>query len=128
MKKNMVLKDNIVAIEIKRFTRACSRGSSEQKIIRAKKKFFLFFLFLLFVYFYFLSLKFENECKKNIISEYLNCFRICRKEHFTKYCKIYTVRHTSIFYIFIHIGYTRIPKRMTILLFEHVKSNFPIKS
>ena len=37
MKKNMVLKDNIVAIEIKRFTRASSRGSSEQKIIRAKK-------------------------------------------------------------------------------------------
>ena len=32
MKKNMVLKDNIVAIEIKRFTRA----SSEQKIIGAK--------------------------------------------------------------------------------------------
>ena len=27
----MVLKDNIVAIEIKRFTRASSRGSSEQK-------------------------------------------------------------------------------------------------
>ena len=36
MKKNMVLKDNIVAIEIKRFTRA----SSEQKIIGAKTKYF----------------------------------------------------------------------------------------
>ena len=44
MKKNMVLKDNIVAIEIKRFTRASSRGSSEQKIIGAKIKFFFFFL------------------------------------------------------------------------------------
>ena len=41
MKKNMVLKDNIVAIEIKRFTRASSRGSSEQKIIGAKIKYFL---------------------------------------------------------------------------------------
>ena len=39
MKKNMVLKDNIVAIEIKRFTRASSRGSSEQKIIGAKIKY-----------------------------------------------------------------------------------------
>ena len=38
MKKNMVLKYNIVAIEIKLFTRASSRGSSEQKIIGAKKK------------------------------------------------------------------------------------------
>ena len=37
MKKNMVLKYNIVAIEIKLFTRASSRGSSEQKIIGAKK-------------------------------------------------------------------------------------------
>ena len=33
--KNMVLKDNIVAIEIKRFTRASSRGSLEQKNIGA---------------------------------------------------------------------------------------------
>ena len=43
MKKNMVLKDNIVAIEIKRFTRASYGGSSEQKIIGAKKKFHLIF-------------------------------------------------------------------------------------
>ena len=53
MKKNMVLKYNIVAIEIKLFTRASSRGSSEQKIIGAKKLYFLkkyifFLLFLLF--------------------------------------------------------------------------------
>ena len=51
MKKNMVLKDNIVANEIKRFTRASSRWSSEQKIIGAKKKFLcLFFIYFLFIF------------------------------------------------------------------------------
>ena len=34
--ENMVLKDDIVAIEIKQFTRISSKGSSEQKIIGAK--------------------------------------------------------------------------------------------
>ena len=53
MKKNMVLKYNIVAIEIKLFTRASSRGSSEQKIIGAKKLYFkkknyIFFKFKLY--------------------------------------------------------------------------------
>ena len=71
MKKNMVLKDNIVAIEIKRFTRASSRGSSEQKIIGAKIKFFFKYIYF-YVYFYFLSLKSKDECKKNMISEFLD--------------------------------------------------------
>ena len=53
MKKNMVLKDNIVAIEIKRFTRASSRGSSEQKIIGAKRVF-------VFQHFFWLILFFES--------------------------------------------------------------------
>ena len=51
MKKNMVLKDNIVAIEIKRFTRASSRGSSEQKIIGAKIKLVSFkYIYFLFIF------------------------------------------------------------------------------
>ena len=47
MKKNMVLKDYIVVIEIeiKQFTRASSRGCSEQKIIGAKKLYFFIFIF-----------------------------------------------------------------------------------
>ena len=38
MKKNMVLENSIVAIEIKRFTRASSRVSSEQKNHQSKNK------------------------------------------------------------------------------------------
>ena len=53
MKKNMVLKDNIVAIEIKRFTRASSRGSSEQKIIGAKKLYFKKNIYIFFIIFTF---------------------------------------------------------------------------
>ena len=79
MKKNMVLKYNIVAIEIKLFTRASSRGSSEQKIIGAKKncifKKYLYF----FYYFYFLSLKSKDECKKNMISKFLDSTRIWQR-------------------------------------------------
>ena len=78
MKKNMVLKYNIVAIEIKLFTRASSRGSSEQKIIGAKI-FLLDFLNIFFVYFYFLSLKSKDECKKNMISDFLDSNRIWQR-------------------------------------------------
>ena len=53
MKKNMVLKYNIVAIEIKLFTRASSRGSSEQKIIGAKKLYFLKNIYIFFIIFTF---------------------------------------------------------------------------
>ena len=77
MKKNMVLKDNIVAIEIKQFTRASSRGSSEQKIIGAKTKYFKKYIF--FYYFYFLSLKSKDECKKNMISKFLDSNRIWQR-------------------------------------------------
>ena len=52
MKKNMVLKDNIVAIEIKRFTRASSRGSSEEENHQSNKKVFIY-IYIFFVYFYF---------------------------------------------------------------------------
>ena len=73
----MVLKNNIVAIEIKQFRRASSRGSSEQKIIGAKKVFMFFFK--LFFYFYFLSLKFKDECKNNMISKFLDYNRIWQR-------------------------------------------------
>ena len=55
MKKNMVLKYNIVAIQIKRFTftRASSRGSSEQKIIGAKKLYFKKNIYIFFIIFTF---------------------------------------------------------------------------
>ena len=53
MKKNMVLKNIIVAIEIKRFTRASSRGSSEQKIIGAKKLYFKKNIYIFFIIFTF---------------------------------------------------------------------------
>ena len=69
MKKNMVLKDNIVAIKINRFTRVSSRGSSEQKKI--------------FCFLYFLSLKSKDECKKNMISDFLDLNRIWQRKHFT---------------------------------------------
>ena len=79
MKKNMVLKYNIVAIEIKLFTRASSRGSSEQKIIGAKKLYFLKNIYIFFYYFYFLSLKSKDECKKNMISKFLDSTRIWQR-------------------------------------------------
>ena len=54
MKKNMSLKNNIVAIEIKQFTIGNSRGSSEQKTIGAKTKYFFkniyIFFYLLKIY------------------------------------------------------------------------------
>ena len=68
----MVLKDNIVAIEIKQFT----IQSSEQKIIGANKSFYFILNFLFVFYFYFLNLKSEDECKKNMISEFLDSNRI----------------------------------------------------
>ena len=72
MKKNMVLKNNIVAIEINLFTTESSRGSLEQKINWSKKNKNTARGDFLFIYFQMMSLRLKDSWKTNFKYQFLS--------------------------------------------------------